>query len=73
MDKIKEFRTSIERLSKVWQSKIDFDEEELVAEDLVWFTKIFDKFFEGKNLIEFVNRAGRYEEIKIAEIDFSFK
>lgn len=60
MNKIKEFNISIERLTKVWQSKIDFGEEVLVVEDMHWLVEIFDKFFIQNNINEFININGRY-------------
>lgn len=72
MDNISKVKISFERLLKVWLSKLDFDEEELVAEDLAWFIKIFDSFFKGENLNVFINREGRYKEVsKFSESDFS--
>ncbi|MEB2774608.1 hypothetical protein SYJ56_04780 [Algoriphagus sp. D3-2-R+10] len=71
MDKIDKLKISIERLTKVWLSKIKYEEEELVAEDMIWLSESFDGFFEKRNFDDFVNIAGRYEEAKEIE-DFSF-
>lgn len=72
MDGIREIRTSFERLLKVWLSKLDFAEEDLVAEDMIWFAEIFDGFFKGNNLKEFINRDGRYQvPIKLDENNFT--
>lgn len=60
MDKITEFKISIERLTKVWQSKMEFGEEVLVAEDLHWLVENFDKFFNSNNINDFININGRY-------------
>ena len=50
MDKIVQFKNSFERLLKVWISKLDFSEQDLVAEDLIWIDEIFDKFFIDNNI-----------------------
>jgi hypothetical protein len=71
MDKIDKLKISIERLTKVWLSKIKYEEEELVAEDMIWLSKSFDGFFEKRNFDDFVNIAGRYEEAKEID-DFNF-
>ena len=71
MDKISKIRISFERLLKVWLSKLDSAEEDLVAEDLIWFAEIFDDFFKGNNLNEFINRDGRYNPTEVFNIDFS--
>lgn len=67
MDKIKQFKSSIERLVKVWQSKIEFGDEELIAEDLRWLVDVFDKLFEEKNINDFININGRYKELHLFE------
>ena len=72
MDKIGRVKISLERLLKVWISKLDFDEEELVAKDLAWFNQVFGDFFKEENLNEFINKDGRYGRSAILpEIDFS--
>lgn len=72
MEKIREVRVSFERLLKVWLSKLDFAEEDLVAEDLIWFSETFDDFFIGSNLDEFINRDGRYQNrLEFDKTDFT--
>ncbi|MBY5950544.1 hypothetical protein KUV23_06140 [Algoriphagus marincola] len=72
MDKIRQVKRSFERLLKVWLSKLDFAEEDLVADDLIWFSETFDNFFIGSNLDEFINRDGRYQNrLELEKIDFS--
>ncbi len=72
MDKIVQFKNSFERLLKVWISKLDVSEQDLVAEDLIWIDEIFDKFFNDNNINEFINRDGRYQEvIKLQDFDFA--
>ncbi|MGE0929550.1 hypothetical protein [Peijinzhouia sedimentorum] len=72
MDKIREIKISFERLLKVWLSKLEFAEEDLVAEDMIWFSEIFDDFFKGSNLKELINRDGRYEVLEsLPSIAFS--
>lgn len=74
MDKIKKFKISMERLSKVWQSKIDFGEEELIMEDMKWLSKTFDKFFENENINNFINVYGQYDKSELDEVfeDYHF-
>jgi|GEM_PF-3369392 len=72
MDKIRQVKRSFERLLKVWLSKLDFAEEDLVSEDLIWFSETFDDFFIGSNLDEFINRDGRYQNrLELDKIDFT--
>lgn len=72
MDGIREVKTSFERLLKVWLSKLDVAEEDLVADDMIWFSETFDDFFTGSNLKEFINRDGRYQNrLEFDQIDFS--
>lgn len=72
MDKIVQFKNSFERLLKVWISKLEVSEQDLVAEDLIWIDEIFDKFFNDNNINEFINRDGRYQEvIKLQDFDFA--
>lgn len=72
MDGIREVKTSFERLLKVWLSKLDVAEEDLVADDMIWFSETFDDFFIGSNLNEFINRDGRYQNrLEFDKIDFS--
>src|SRR5690606_32726042 len=72
MEGIREVKISIERLLKVWLSKLDVAEEDLVAEDLKWYSAIFDDFFKGTNLSEFIDRDGRYQiRTEFEEMDFS--
>ncbi|MDR7128083.1 hypothetical protein J2X69_000411 [Algoriphagus sp. 4150] len=68
MEKIREVRVSFERLLKVWLSKLDNTEEDLIAEDMIWFSEIFDDFFKGSNLNEYINRDGRYEN-RLEDLD----
>lgn len=72
MDRIREVRTSFERLLKVWISKLEFSEEDLVADDMIWFSDTFDSFFKGKNLNEFINRGDQYTqtELLLDKVDF---
>lgn len=60
MDKIQRFKKSIERLLKVWRSKLYINEDLLVKEDMLWFAKTFDSFFEKKNFNEFININGEF-------------
>lgn len=72
MDKIIQFKNSFERLLKVWVSKLDFNEQDLVAEDLIWIDEIFNDFFSDNNINDFINRDGRYQEVlKLPDFDFS--
>lgn len=72
MDKITTIKLSFERLLKVWLFKLKYDEEEVVADDMIWFSKTFDDFFIGSNLDEFINRDGRYQNrLELDKIDFS--
>ncbi|WP_139229162.1 hypothetical protein [Algoriphagus aquimarinus] len=65
-------KRSFESLLKVWLSKLDFAEEDLVSEDLIWFSETFDDFFTGSNLDEFINRDGRYQNrLELDKIDFT--
>ncbi len=57
MDKIVQFKNSFERLLKVWISKLDVSEQDLVAEDLIWIDEIFDKFFNDNNINEFILKS----------------
>ena len=67
MNKLKNIRISIERLVKVWKSKLENGEEELLADDLRWFVEIFDRFFDEKNINEFININGRYVDVDLFE------
>src|SRR5690606_20335644 len=72
MEGIREVKISFERLLKVWLSKLDVAEEDLVAEDMKWFSAIFDDFFKGTNLNEFIDRDGRYQiSTEFEEMDLS--
>lgn len=71
MSKIREVRISFERLLKVWLSKLDANEEELVEEDLIWFNSIFENFFIGDNLSEYIDKEDRYNERKFDDFDLS--
>lgn len=67
MNKLRDFRISIERLVKVWKSKLENGEEELLADDLRWFVEIFDRFFDEKNINDYININGRYVDVDLFE------
>lgn len=76
MNKLKKIRISIERLVKVWKSKLENGEEELIADDLRWFVEIFDNFFTEKNINDYININGRYIDVNLFDnfdIDSYFK
>lgn len=71
MEKIDRFKKSLERLMKVWKSKIEFEEEKLILEDMKWLSKVYDILFEEENIDQFVNIYGQYNKSLIEDFDFS--